>query len=208
MRRIRIYDTSEQALYRPPRRARALRGMAPRRGPRVGAAPAGTLPPHGEHAVRLHQRQRGGGARPRPLALARSTGPRPPRSPPPSTPSHYPHLLRIWNYLPDINHASHGNGRYRQFNSARQHALRASGRARQPVAGVFPGRAHGAGVRGEPAAAERQSLPAAARRAQPRCFRGPRWCAGRGASRCSSPAPVLAGVERARLPSSARRIPG
>ena len=41
----------------------------------------------------------------------------------------YPHLLRVWNYLPDINRASHGSERYRQFNSARQQALRASGRA-------------------------------------------------------------------------------
>jgi hypothetical protein len=41
----------------------------------------------------------------------------------------YPHLLRVWNYLPDINRNSHGLERYRQFNSARQHALRASGRA-------------------------------------------------------------------------------
>ena len=41
----------------------------------------------------------------------------------------YPHLLRVWNYVPDINRNSHGLERYRQFNSARQHALRASGRA-------------------------------------------------------------------------------
>jgi len=41
----------------------------------------------------------------------------------------YPHLLRVWNYLPDINRDSHGSERYRQFNTARQHALRASGRA-------------------------------------------------------------------------------
>jgi chorismate lyase/3-hydroxybenzoate synthase len=40
----------------------------------------------------------------------------------------YPHLLRVWNYLPDINRDSHGTERYWQFNSARQHALRASGR--------------------------------------------------------------------------------
>src|SRR2546430_4442521 len=29
----------------------------------------------------------------------------------------YPHLLRVWNYLPDINRDSHGTERYRQFNS-------------------------------------------------------------------------------------------
>jgi chorismate lyase / 3-hydroxybenzoate synthase len=40
-----------------------------------------------------------------------------------------PHLLRVWNYLPDINRESHGTERYRQFNAARQQALRACGRA-------------------------------------------------------------------------------
>jgi chorismate lyase/3-hydroxybenzoate synthase len=40
-----------------------------------------------------------------------------------------PYLVRVWNYLPDINRDSQGTERYRQFNSARQHALRASGRA-------------------------------------------------------------------------------
>jgi len=43
---------------------------------------------------------------------------------------HYPHLLRVWNYLPDINRDSQGTERYRQFNSARQCALQACGRAR------------------------------------------------------------------------------
>ena len=47
----------------------------------------------------------------------------------------YPHLLRIWNYLPDINGESYGTERYRQFNTARRDALRASGRA---VAGSVP----------------------------------------------------------------------
>jgi chorismate lyase / 3-hydroxybenzoate synthase len=41
----------------------------------------------------------------------------------------------VWNYLPDINRDSGGTERYRQFNSARQHALRASGRA---LAGNVP----------------------------------------------------------------------
>lgn len=40
-----------------------------------------------------------------------------------------PHLLRVWNYLPDINREAQGSERYRQFNTARQHALRACGRA-------------------------------------------------------------------------------
>ena len=41
----------------------------------------------------------------------------------------YPHLVRIWNYLPDINRDSHGLERYRQFNRARREALRECGRA-------------------------------------------------------------------------------
>jgi chorismate lyase / 3-hydroxybenzoate synthase len=41
----------------------------------------------------------------------------------------YPHLLRIWNYLPDINVVSGGMERYQQFNSARQQVLRERGRA-------------------------------------------------------------------------------
>jgi len=41
----------------------------------------------------------------------------------------YPHLLRVWNYLPDINRDTHGLERYRQFNRARQRALGDCGRA-------------------------------------------------------------------------------
>jgi len=41
----------------------------------------------------------------------------------------FPHLVRVWNYVPAINRDSHGTERYRQFNTARQDALRASGRA-------------------------------------------------------------------------------
>ncbi|HYL04148.1 MAG TPA: hypothetical protein VEU54_12100 [Steroidobacteraceae bacterium] len=44
----------------------------------------------------------------------------------------YPHLVRVWNYLPDINRDTHGTERYRQFNAARQDGLRAGGR---PLAG-------------------------------------------------------------------------
>ena len=40
----------------------------------------------------------------------------------------YPHLLRVWNYLPQINIDTHGMERYRQFNSARRSALAESGR--------------------------------------------------------------------------------
>jgi len=41
----------------------------------------------------------------------------------------YAHLVRVWNYVPEINRDTHGTERYRQFNSARQAALLASGRA-------------------------------------------------------------------------------
>ena len=46
-----------------------------------------------------------------------------------------PHLVRIWNYLPDINGEPHGSERYWQFNSARQDAFIACGRA---VTGAVP----------------------------------------------------------------------
>ena len=39
------------------------------------------------------------------------------------------HLIRIWNYLPQINAQAGGEERYRHFNSARQTAFRKSGRA-------------------------------------------------------------------------------
>lgn len=40
-----------------------------------------------------------------------------------------PHLLRIWNYLPQINGDGGGMERYRQFNSGRQLAFVAAGQA-------------------------------------------------------------------------------
>jgi chorismate lyase / 3-hydroxybenzoate synthase len=40
----------------------------------------------------------------------------------------HPHLIRVWNYLPEINREADGDERYRHFNSARQVAFRASGR--------------------------------------------------------------------------------
>jgi chorismate lyase / 3-hydroxybenzoate synthase len=46
-----------------------------------------------------------------------------------------PHLLRVWNYLPDINAETHGSERYWQFNSARQDAFIACGRT---VSGAVP----------------------------------------------------------------------
>jgi len=47
----------------------------------------------------------------------------------------YPHLVRVWNYLPDINRDCQGTERYRLFNAARQHGLNAFGRA---LAGSVP----------------------------------------------------------------------
>ena len=44
-------------------------------------------------------------------------------------------LVRIWNYIPDINLDTHGLERYRQFNTARHEASLACGRA---VAGRVP----------------------------------------------------------------------
>jgi len=41
----------------------------------------------------------------------------------------YPHLLRIWNYLPEINRETPEGERYRQFNSARRRAFLAHQRA-------------------------------------------------------------------------------
>jgi len=40
----------------------------------------------------------------------------------------YPHLWRIWNYLPNINQESDGLERYRQFNIGRYRAFEAAGR--------------------------------------------------------------------------------
>jgi chorismate lyase / 3-hydroxybenzoate synthase len=59
----------------------------------------------------------------------------------------YPHLLRVWNYVPDINRDSHGTERYRQFNRARQHALLANGR---PLSGRVPAASALGGAAGSP----------------------------------------------------------
>lgn len=40
----------------------------------------------------------------------------------------FPHLWRMWNYLPDINRECGGTERYRQFNAARQRAFLGAGR--------------------------------------------------------------------------------
>ncbi len=41
--------------------------------------------------------------------------------------SGHPHLVRVWNYLPDINAESDGEERYRHFNAARQLAFTQAG---------------------------------------------------------------------------------
>jgi chorismate lyase / 3-hydroxybenzoate synthase len=38
------------------------------------------------------------------------------------------HLIRVWNYLPEINREADGDERYRHFNTARQRAFRSWGR--------------------------------------------------------------------------------
>jgi chorismate lyase / 3-hydroxybenzoate synthase len=59
----------------------------------------------------------------------------------------YPHPLRIWNYLPDINRDTHGSERYRQFNTARQAALREAGK---PLTGALPAASALGASRGSP----------------------------------------------------------
>jgi enamine deaminase RidA (YjgF/YER057c/UK114 family) len=41
----------------------------------------------------------------------------------------HPHLIRVWNYLPEINREAAGEERYRHFNAARQAAFTQSGRS-------------------------------------------------------------------------------
>jgi enamine deaminase RidA (YjgF/YER057c/UK114 family) len=78
----------------------------------------------------------------------------------------YPHLIRVWNYVPEINRDTQGTERYRQFNSARQAALLASGR---PVTGnVSAACALGAAV-GSPLV-----VYFLASRAAPACIENPR----------------------------------
>jgi chorismate lyase/3-hydroxybenzoate synthase len=57
------------------------------------------------------------------------------------------HLVRIWNFIPEINRETHGLERYRQFNSARQEALLACGRWQT---GTLPAASALGGTRGSP----------------------------------------------------------
>jgi enamine deaminase RidA (YjgF/YER057c/UK114 family) len=45
------------------------------------------------------------------------------------------HLIRVWNYLPEITREADGDERYRHFNTARQTAFRSVGR---PTEGIVP----------------------------------------------------------------------
>jgi chorismate lyase / 3-hydroxybenzoate synthase len=58
----------------------------------------------------------------------------------------FPKLLRLWNYLPDINLEVDGLERYRRFNAGRQAAFEAAGRA---LTGAVPA-ACALGTRGGP----------------------------------------------------------
>jgi chorismate lyase / 3-hydroxybenzoate synthase len=76
------------------------------------------------------------------------------------------HLIRIWNYLPEINAHAGGDERYRHFNSARQTAFRKSGRA---TLGTVPA----ASALGSPAGSPISIYFLAARRA-PKMIENPR----------------------------------
>jgi hypothetical protein len=106
--------------------------------------------------------------------------------------SGYPHLLRVWNYLPDINREAAGTERYREFNTARQQALRGSGRL---LTGNVPAASALGAATGSPlvvyflAGRTARSAPITTRgstAATARCSRAPRWCASAAVSPCLS----------------------
>jgi chorismate lyase / 3-hydroxybenzoate synthase len=76
------------------------------------------------------------------------------------------HLIRVWNYLPEINRETDGDERYRHFNSARQTAFRDSGR---PTQGNVPA----ASALGSPAGSP-ISIYFLAAREPPRVIENPR----------------------------------
>jgi enamine deaminase RidA (YjgF/YER057c/UK114 family) len=76
------------------------------------------------------------------------------------------HLIRIWNYLPEINREAGGDERYRLFNSARQLAFRNSGQA---TVGTVPA----ASALGSPAGSP-ISIYFLAARQQPKMIENPR----------------------------------
>ena len=76
------------------------------------------------------------------------------------------HLIRVWNYLPEINREAGGDERYRLFNSARQLAFRNSGQA---TVGTVPA----ASALGSPAGSP-LSIYFLAARQPPRMIENPR----------------------------------
>jgi chorismate lyase / 3-hydroxybenzoate synthase len=78
----------------------------------------------------------------------------------------HPHLIRVWNYLPEINREADGDERYRHFNTARQTAFRNSGRPTQ-------GRVPAASALGSPAGSP-ISIYFLASRDPPRMIENPR----------------------------------
>ena len=76
------------------------------------------------------------------------------------------HLIRIWNYLPEINRDAGGDERYRLFNAARQLAFRNSGQA---IVGTVPA----ACALGSPAGSP-ISIYFLAARQQPKMIENPR----------------------------------
>ncbi len=76
------------------------------------------------------------------------------------------HLIRIWNYVPEINREAGGDERYRLFNSARQLAFRNSGQA---TVGTVPA----ASALGSPAGSPLSIYFLAARR-PPKMIENPR----------------------------------
>ena len=80
--------------------------------------------------------------------------------------THHRHLIRVWNYLPEINRATDGDERYRHFNSARQTAFRNSGRS---TVGTVPA----ASALGSPAGSPISIFFLASRR-PPRMIENPR----------------------------------
>jgi enamine deaminase RidA (YjgF/YER057c/UK114 family) len=76
------------------------------------------------------------------------------------------HLIRIWNYLPEINREAGGDERYRLFNSARQLAFRNSGQA---TVGTVPAASDLGSPAGSPI-----SIYFLAARQQPKMIENPR----------------------------------
>jgi hypothetical protein len=123
----------------------------------------------------------------------------------------YPHLLRVWNYLPDIHRDRDGLERYRRFSLGRHEAFVAAGRdiARDAPAASAVGHGGGRAALCLLAARRTSSAPGVTRRSMARAARPSRarWSRA-GATACSSTcrAPPALSVTRAatRATSNAR----